>query len=168
LAATGVRKATGVFIDAAAARITISELGAPWLASQTHLKPSSYAVVEVAWRIHVEPKWGRRILRDIRYREVQTWVSELSKKKSTTVVIRSYGVMAGMIDIAVRDRRLPSNPARGVNLPRKKGKGAALPQSRPGSVARRRVAIEWDACLVPRVHRIALGFWRRVKQRMSF
>jgi integrase len=27
-----------------------------------------------------------------------------------------------MIDIAVRDRRLPSNPARGVNLPRKKSK----------------------------------------------
>jgi integrase len=37
-------------------------------------------------------------------------------------VIRAYGVLAGMIDIAVRDRRLPSNPARGVNLPRKRAK----------------------------------------------
>ena len=122
LAATEVRKATGEFIDSSAARISIGELGVAWLASQTHLKPSSYAVVEVAWRVHVEPKWGRRILSDIRHSEVQGWVSELSKEKSATVVIRAYGVLAGLIDIAVRDRRLPSNPARGANLPRKEGK----------------------------------------------
>jgi integrase len=122
LAATEVRKATGEFIDAAAARISIAELGTTWLSAQTHLKPSSYAVVEVAWRVHVEPTWGRRVLSDIRHSEVQAWVSELSKRKSATVVIRAYGVLAGMIDTAVRDRRLPSNPARGVNLPRKHGK----------------------------------------------
>jgi integrase len=122
LAATEVRKATGEFIDSSAARITIRELGAAWLSSQTHLKPSSYAVVEVAWRVHVEPKWGKRVLSDIRHSEVQEWVSDLSKKKSATVVIRAYGVLAGLIDVAVRDRRLPSNPARGANLPRKKSK----------------------------------------------
>jgi integrase len=38
------------------------------------------------------------------------------------VVIRAYGVLAGIIDVAVKDRRLPSNPARGANLPRKAGK----------------------------------------------
>jgi integrase len=122
LAATEVRKATGEFIDSSAARITINEIGAAWITSQTHLKPSSYAVVEVAWRVHVQPKWGKRILADIRHSEVQTWVSELSKRKSATVVIRAYGVLAGIIDIAVKDRRLPSKPARGANLPRKKGK----------------------------------------------
>jgi integrase len=86
------------------------------------LKPSSYAVVEVAWRVHVQPKWGKRVLGDIRHSEVQAWVSQLSKGKSATVVIRAYGVLAGIIDIAVKDRRLPSNPARGANLPRKNGK----------------------------------------------
>jgi integrase len=122
LAATEVRKATGEFIDSSAARITINEIGAAWITSQTHLKPSSYAVVEVAWRVHVQPKWGKRVLGDIRHSEVQAWVSELSKRKSATVVIRAYGVLAGIIDIAVKDRRLPSSPARGANLPRKKGK----------------------------------------------
>jgi integrase len=61
-------------------------------------------------------------LGEIRHSEVQAWVSELSKRKSATVVIRAYGVLAGMIDIAVKDRRIPSNPARGANLPRKTGK----------------------------------------------
>jgi hypothetical protein len=122
LAAIEVRKATGDFIDSRAARIIINEIGESWIASQTHLKPSSYAVVEVAWRVHVQPKWGKRVLADIRHSEVQAWVSELSKRKSATVVIRAYGVLAGIIDIAVKDRRLLSNPARGANLPRKKGK----------------------------------------------
>jgi len=122
LAATEVRKATGEFIDATAARITIGELGNLWLRSQAHLKPSSYAVIEVAWRIHVKPKWGHRILGEIRHSEVQAWVSDLSARKSATVVIRAYGVLAGIIDVAVKDRRLPINPARGANLPRKSGK----------------------------------------------
>lgn len=50
---------------------------------------------------------------------MQAWVRELSKRKSATVAIRAYGVLAGMIDIVVKDRRIPSNPARGANLPRK-------------------------------------------------
>lgn len=53
LAATEARKATGEFIDASAARITINEIGGAWLSSQTNLKPSSLAVIEVGWRIHV-------------------------------------------------------------------------------------------------------------------
>lgn len=122
LAATEVRKATGEYIDATAARITIGELGVPWLRSQAHLKPSSYAVIEVAWRVHVEPLWGRRMLGEIRHSEVQFWVSELATRKSATVVIRAFGVLAGIIDVAVKDRRLPINPACGVNLPRKAGK----------------------------------------------
>ena len=122
LASTEVRKATGEFIDASASRIPLSELGAIWMQSQSHLKLSSLAVVEVAWRIHVEPKWGRRMLGAIRHSEVQAWVSELSSRKSASVVIRAYGVLAGIMDVAVKDRRIPSNPARGANLPRKSGK----------------------------------------------
>jgi integrase len=35
-------------------------------------------------------------------------------------VIRAHGVLASVLDIAVKDRRIPNNPARGVdNLPRK-------------------------------------------------
>jgi len=49
-------------------------------------------------------------------------VSELSAKKNPAVVLRASGILAAMIDVAVRDRRLPSNPARGVNLPREVGK----------------------------------------------
>lgn len=62
------------------------------------------------------------MLGEIRHSEVQAWVSELSSRKSARVVIRAYGVLAGIMDVAVKDRRIPSNPARGANLPRKSGK----------------------------------------------
>ena len=43
-----------------------------------------------------------------------------------TTVIRAYGVLAAILDEAVKDRLLASNPARrGVKLPRKKPKPRA-------------------------------------------
>ncbi|THG30116.1 tyrosine-type recombinase/integrase [Naasia lichenicola] len=122
LASTEVTKATGQYIDASESRVTIDALGVVWMASQQHLKPSSQAVIEVAWRIHVQPVWGNRRLGDIKHSEVQTWVSNLAARRSASVTIRAFGVLAGIIDVAVRDRRLPFNPARGANLPRKSGK----------------------------------------------
>lgn len=119
LASTEVRKATGEWIDATASRITIDELGEAWLRAQTHLKPSSFHVLDTAWRIHVQPVWGARRVGEIQHSEVQDWVSRLSSRKGATVVIRAFGVLAGIIDRAVKDRRLPLNVARGVNLPRK-------------------------------------------------
>ncbi|NUU07210.1 site-specific integrase [Leifsonia sp. C5G2] len=127
LASVEVAKARGEFMDPRASQSTISTLGAEWLANQHHLKPSSLRPVQIAWRLHVEPKWGSRRVGEIRHSEVQNWVTAFTKgddkPRSATTVLRAYGVLAGILDTAVMDRRIPSNPARGVNLPRKlKGK----------------------------------------------
>lgn len=114
-----VAKSRGEFVVPADARVTIAELGVEWLANQTHLKPSSLRPVESAWRLHVEPKWGRRRVSEIRHSDVQSWVTELASRRSATTVLRAYGVLAAMLDVAVRDRRIVTNNARGVNLPRK-------------------------------------------------
>ena len=130
LAATEVAKARGEFIDMSASRIVVRELGKTWLPSQTHLKPSAFSAIEIAWRLYVEPRWGSTALADIRYSAVQTWVSQLTMgtattkqsnpgPRSATVVIRAYGVFTAILDVAVRDRRILANPARGVSLPRK-------------------------------------------------
>lgn len=125
-----VSKARGEYIDPADAKVTVGDLGLGWLARRTHLKPSSRRVEEVAWRVHVEPKWGSVKLSDIRHSAVQAWVSgmgrDTTEQGKTTrrgsgpvTVIRAYNVLAGLLDEAVRDRRLLTNPARGVKLPRK-------------------------------------------------
>lgn len=112
-------KSQGTFVDPADSKATIAALGAEWLAGQSHLKPSSLRPVESAWRLYVEPHWGRRSIGTIRHSDVQAWVTKLTTDLSPTSVLRIYGVLAGILDVAVKDRRLSSNPARGVNLPRK-------------------------------------------------
>ena len=98
-------------------QITVAELGPSWLARQAHHKASWAARLESVWRVHVEPAWGRRRIADIRRTEVQTWVAQLPLSASS--VAHAHTVLAGILDDAVSDRRLATNPARGVKLPRK-------------------------------------------------
>jgi Site-specific recombinase XerD len=125
LASVETKKATGEYIDPTAARATVDRLGTAWLASRSHLKPSSAYVYESAWRLHVQPRWGNAMIGNIRHSEVQTWITELSggtggkKPKSPTTVRRSHDILAGILDTAVRDHLIPSNPARSVKLPRR-------------------------------------------------
>ncbi|AZS38192.1 Putative prophage phiRv2 integrase [Microbacterium lemovicicum] len=113
-----VSKADGTYISSAAAKTTVSELSTAWLANkQALLKPSSYAPLRASWANYVEPAWGPRSIAGIRHSEVQAWVAGIGK--SPTVVARAFGILAGILDTAERDRRILANPARGVRLPRK-------------------------------------------------
>ena len=123
LAEVEVSKARGEFIDASSARARVDALGDVWLAAQEQLlKPSAFAPLESTWRLHVRPIWGLREIGGIRHSEVQTWVSDLASRMSATSTLRAYGILAGILDVAVKDRRIASNPARDLTLPRKKGK----------------------------------------------
>ena len=94
-------------------------------AASQSLRPaaSSYRAVETAWRLHIAPAWGARRVGDIRHSEVQSWFTKFAanggEARSASVVIRAYGVLCGILDVAVLDRRISSNPARGVKMPRK-------------------------------------------------
>jgi integrase len=128
LASMTVSASRGEWVNPTAARTTVGELGPPWLASRSHLKPSSFRPLEIAWRLYVEPVWGSRRLNELTYSEVQSWVSSLGSAdapRSATTIIRAHSVLAGILDVAVRDRRIAANPARGVALPRKSRKPRA-------------------------------------------
>ncbi|WP_440711157.1 tyrosine-type recombinase/integrase [Herbiconiux sp. YIM B11900] len=130
LAEKEISKARGEFIDTASARVTVGALGVDWLASKANLKPSALEPLRINWRLYVEPQWGARAVSSIRHSEVQKWVTQLSAGTATTThtkpgprsastVIRTYGILAAILDVAVKDRRIATNTARGVDLPRK-------------------------------------------------
>lgn len=111
------------YIDPVDSNVTVATLAEVWLQDQAAvLKPSSLHPLESAWRVHVEPRWGRTRIAAIRYSDVRAWVTELSSARGATTVIRSYGILASILDVAVRDRRISENPARGIKLPRKRPK----------------------------------------------
>lgn len=111
------------YIDPGEARTTIAELGTIWLEDQKAvLKPSSMHPLESCWRVHVLPRWGSIQVADVRYSDARAWVTSLTSTHSATTVIRAYGILAAILDVAVRDRRLSENPVRGIKLPRKQPK----------------------------------------------
>ncbi|MEH3129149.1 MAG: tyrosine-type recombinase/integrase [Mycolicibacterium neoaurum] len=113
-----VSKRRGEYIAPTLGRVTIGELGPSWMQRQQgHMKPSGYRSYESAWRVHVEPRWRQARVSDIRYTDVQAWVTELTEKLSPSMVATVYSVLARILDDAVRDRILAANPARGVKLP---------------------------------------------------
>lgn len=118
-----VSKLKGEFIEARRARATIDDLGPDWLAQKVDIKVSTRAALESCWQVHVRPKWGKWTISTIEQSHVRTWIADLaSSGLSATTVKRAHGVLAGILDEAVRDRRILSNPCRGVKTPRKVSK----------------------------------------------
>ncbi len=115
-----VAKARGEYVAPSLGRATVGELGPAWLERQRgHMKPSGFRSYESAWRNRVERRWRRAKVSEIRYTDVQAWVTELAGELSPSMVATVYSVLARILDDAVRDRLLAANPARGVKLPQR-------------------------------------------------
>lgn len=50
---------------------------------------------------------------------MQAWVTEIGAERGPVIVHTAYSVLARILDDAVRDRLVVSNPARGIKLPRR-------------------------------------------------
>ena len=122
-----------------AGKITVGELAPAWLAKKKlSAKPSHYRNLEGAWEKWVKPEWGNTPVSAVTREASQRWVTGISqgktakdeqgneivlaKPRSASVVLRAHGVLAGILDDAKADRRIPDNPARGIELPRKRRK----------------------------------------------
>jgi integrase len=117
-----VKKLNGEFVSESAGRITIGELAPEWLARKEQATaPSNYRMIESAWRNHVAPSWADRRVADVTVIDVEAWVAGLVRSGSgATTVIRAHGVLSGILNDAVKGRRLSVNPAKGIdNMPRK-------------------------------------------------
>lgn len=121
LAAHEVAVDNGDYIDPRASRITVGELGEQWIEGRRAIwKPSYLRSVETSWRVHVRPRWGDRSIGGIRHSEVQQWVSQLARDKSATVVYRAFGILKGIYEMAITDRRIARTPTEHTMLPRRR------------------------------------------------
>jgi integrase len=111
---------TGAYVDPVRARKTVGELSEQWLVGKVNLKPSTQALYESILSTHILPRWRDVPLTRVEHGDVQTWVAGLVASGLSPSHVRDLvGVLSGVLGLAVRDRRLPSNPALGVDLPRR-------------------------------------------------
>jgi integrase len=109
---------TGAYVDPTRSRVTIAVYAEQWMAGRTRLKPKTVAGYRSLLDNRVLPRWGDVRLDRISYEDVAAWVSEMATKVSPSTTRQAYHLLTSMLDEAVRGRRLPSNPASGVELPR--------------------------------------------------
>ena len=90
-----------------------------WVAAQTGLKPSTLYRCRSLLRSQILPRRGQHRLADVTHAEVAGWVVDLvSGGLAPATVRQAHRVLALILTLAVRDGRIPRNPADGVPLPR--------------------------------------------------
>lgn len=105
------------WIDPNAGKTTVETVGKQWLAMQTHLKISTFTLTESTFNNHILPTWADVELGSIKPSQVQGWVSTMNKGPST--IRRAAACLRQILDHAVKDGLIKTNPAKGLKLPRK-------------------------------------------------
>ncbi|ORI19113.1 hypothetical protein BJD99_19090 [Rhodococcus sp. 1163] len=110
----------GAHIAPSAGRGTVCDLGIAWFASQAHIKATTDATRRSAWDCHVEPRWSRYAVRDVKTTDVRTWVAELVEGGAKPATIENaLGALRMALELAVEDRQIARNPCTGVKAPRR-------------------------------------------------
>jgi integrase len=118
-AGTRTDMARGVYIDAARGRLTVSEWAGPWLAGRAHLTAKTLDSYESLLRTRILPTWGDLPLSRVSHAGVVAWVAGMRREGlSASRTRQAYHLLGAMLAAAVKDQRLPRNPAAGVDLPR--------------------------------------------------
>jgi integrase len=118
---------TGVWVDPDLSGITFGSMAERWIATKSHRAPKTVAGYNGLLQTVVLPRWRDVSLRDIRYDDLQVWVSGLSvdgsarfdgKGLSASRVRQAHQLVGAVLKFAVKAKHLPANPADGIDLPR--------------------------------------------------
>ncbi len=111
---------TGQYVDPKAGRSTIGALAPVWLQVKTsRVKPKTLVGYQSLLETHVLPRWRDAAVSTITTADIEAWVSQLtSDGLSASRTRQAYLVLKGVLDTAVKARKLAVSPAHGVELPR--------------------------------------------------
>jgi integrase len=127
-------KDTGTWIDPARGRICFDEWADQWWAVWSPGKsPATLQPADSRLRIHLRPTFGPRRLDSISALLVERWQQRLANDHAHETVMACRSLLTRILKAAVNDRRIPFNPVREVNAPRKR----ADPDRRLGNAKRR-------------------------------
>lgn len=119
LATVEVALGRGEWLDPSLGKVTVGEWGRQWLANQSQLKPTTRERYRGLIARQINPTWAPVPLQAVTHSDVATWVSGLTNSGlSGSTVRHAHRVLSMILGAAVRDGRIPRNPAAGVRLPR--------------------------------------------------
>jgi integrase len=116
------RRRTGELLDASKARRTVGELWAYFEQTKETrggkaIKPSTFASYEARWTKHIQPRFGRQRVGDIRREDVKRFLVDLQARTSTDTRRKVQQVLHKLFAVAVQEGWLSRNPADGIGMP---------------------------------------------------
>lgn len=124
-----VAQETGTYIPKKNRDITLAEVWPIWWGTKAAKSKSLRDGYQAAWR-HIEPQWGSKACGDISRSAVAAWLPTLtSRYKDERGNSRPLGesslrkvmiVLHGVLETAVEERIIPSNPIRMKDAPRQR------------------------------------------------
>lgn len=113
-----VSELRGEYVRPALGRATVAELAPDWLARKQSKAPSHYRMLESAWRVHVQPRWGAARVADVDQLGIEDWIAAmLDKGRGATTVLRVHGVLSGILADAGEGQADSGQPGEGCGEP---------------------------------------------------
>jgi integrase len=118
---------TGTWTDPAKSAITFDAMAERWIATKATRSPKTVAGYRSILDTIVLPRWRDVPLRDVRYDDLQVWITGLSADGSVRFegnglsasrVRQTHQLVGAVLKFAVRAKHLSANPAEGMDLPR--------------------------------------------------
>lgn len=107
----------GTHLDPRAGRLTVAAWHDVWWSARV-AERTTMAANRSRLDNHILPHWRDWALDEIEPLHVQAWVKRLINAGLAPDTVRScHGLLSGMLDAAVRARKIPRNPAAGATLP---------------------------------------------------
>ncbi|WP_457029737.1 tyrosine-type recombinase/integrase [Kitasatospora sp. P5_F3] len=119
------RLGNGTYRDPSAGRTKLTEVAEEWFSAKLNVRRSTHARYRGILDTHILPKWGTTPVARIQFDSIATWLGDVLKDSvasgkalSASTIKKIHVVLKGILDYAVRSRRIAFNPAVGVPLPR--------------------------------------------------
>lgn len=118
---------TGTWTDPALSGVTFGVIAERWFTTKANRSPKTVAGYRSLLDTVVLPRWKDIALRDIRFDELQVWISSLSidgsvrfdgKGLSASRVRQAHQLIGAVLKFAVKAKHLAANPVDGIELPR--------------------------------------------------
>lgn len=108
----------GEWTDPRRGRVALSTIADQWFDSRHSVKRKTRESDRGAWRLHIEPRFGRSPIASITPAEISQWVGGLvASGRSPSTASRYLATLRSLLAFAVADGRVSSNPAAAVRAP---------------------------------------------------
>ena len=118
---------TGTWTDPALSTVSFGMMAQRWLSTKATRAPKTVAGYRSLLDTVVLPRWKDVPLREVRFDDLQVWITDLSvdgsvrfegKGLSASRVRQAHQLVGAVLKFAVKAKHLAANPADGAELPR--------------------------------------------------